>query len=291
MKKHYILPLAASVLVGALSFQKSGNFTVEKYFAKNGHKLNSAGAAGGKTGAPGEVSCISCHNGTALDGISENVLMVLDGATPVNSYVPGTTYTVALSMSSNPAKKGFQATALDGTNSMAGSFTASANTNVIGTTRKYANHKSTSNTSTTMAWGWSWTAPATNVGDVTFYVATNKANNDGNDTGDAIYLSQHVLTSTVGLEEETKEEANFAAGYSAANHSLALNFTTLSAGEMNLNILDMNGRSVFTYNLGNAQIGENNEKVALPEELKNGIYIVNFFVNNKAMSAKIMIQK
>lgn len=291
MKKIYILPLAASVLIGALSFQKSGNYKVEKYFAKNGHKLNSAGAAGGKTGAPGEVNCTSCHSGTALDGISENVLMVLDGATPVNSYVPGTTYTVALSMSSNPAKKGFQATALDGTNSMAGTFVASANTNVIGTTRKYANHKSTSNTSTTMAWGWSWTAPATNVGDVTFYVATNKANDNGFDTGDAIYLSQHVLTSTLGIEEQANEDANFSAGYSATNNSLSLNFTTLSAGEMNVNIMDMNGRSVFTYNLGNAQIGENKEKVVLPEDLKNGVYVVNFFVNNNAMSAKIMIQK
>jgi hypothetical protein len=48
---------------------------------------------------------------------------------------------------------------------------------------------------------------------------------------------------------------------------------------------------VITYNLGNAQIGENKEKVVLPEDLKNGIYVVNFFVNNKAMSTKIMIQK
>lgn len=291
MKKIYILPLTATVLLGALSFQRSGNFKVEKYFAKNGHLLNANGAPTGKTGAPGEVSCTSCHSGTALDGISENVLMVLDGATPVNSYTPGTTYTVALSMSSNPAKKGFQATVLDGTNTMAGSFVASTTTQISGTTRKYANHKSTSNTSAVMAWGWSWTAPVSDVGNVTFYVATNKANNNNTDTGDAIYLSQHVLTSNVGLIEQTQEDANFSAGYSSTNNSLKLNFSTLSAGEMSLNLIDMNGRSVFNYNLGNAMIGENKESVVLPEDLKNGIYVVNFFVNNKAMSAKIMIQK
>jgi hypothetical protein len=56
-------------------------------------------------------------------------------------------------------------------------------------------------------------------------------------------------------------------------------------------LVDLNGRSVFTYDMGNAQIGENKEKIVLPNDLKNGIYVVNMFVNNNAMSQKIMIQK
>ena len=291
MKKIYIFPFAAIVFVGAISFQQSNNFTVEKYLAKNGHKLHAAGEAAGKSGAPGEQNCTACHSGTALSGASENVLLVLNGATPTTSYVPGTSYTVALSMSSNPAKKGFQATALSASNAMAGTFAASANTQINGTTKKYANHTSASNTSTTMAWAWTWTAPSTDVGDVTFYVATNKANNNGGDSGDAIYLSQHVISSTLGVNEQEIAATNFSAGYASLTNSLALNFTTLSAGEMNLNLVDLSGKSVFTYNMGNAMIGENNEKIVLPADLKNGVYIVNFFVNNKAMSSKVMIQK
>jgi hypothetical protein len=53
----------------------------------------------------------------------------------------------------------------------------------------------------------------------------------------------------------------------------------------------MNGRSVFTYELGNAQIGKNTTSVKLPSDLKNGVYFVNVFVNNTPMSAKIQVQK
>lgn len=291
MKKRYILPLAACVIAGTFSFNESGISKVEKFILPNGHNINAGGASAGKTGAPGETNCTACHSGTAQNGSSENILTVLSGSTPVTSYTPGSSYTIALVMSSNPAKKGFQATVLNSSNQMAGTFVASSNTAINGTTKKYANHKSTSNTSATTAWGWTWTAPSSDDGDVTFYIATNKANGNNNDTGDAIYLSQHVITSNVGLIEQTQEESNFSAAYSPSNNMLILNFTTLSVGEMSINMMDLNGKSVFVYNLGNSQIGENKEKLVLPSDLKNGIYVVNFFVNNKAMSAKIMVQK
>ena len=81
---------------------------------------------------------------------------------------------------------------------MAGNFVAGANTQIktatiSGGQRKYATHKSSSNTSATQTWNWTWEAPATEQGAITFYVATNKANNNGNDNGDIIYLSQHVF--------------------------------------------------------------------------------------------------
>ncbi|MEY3237562.1 MAG: hypothetical protein RI883_1663 [Bacteroidota bacterium] len=296
MTKNYILSFSAIVILGAVSFQKSGDFKVEKYFAKNGHLKSGSGQLSARTGAPGEANCSSCHGPTISNlpnDVTENNLMLLSGVTPVTSYVPGTTYSVALNMTSNPAKKGFQATVLTSTNVMAGTFTGvTGNTSVFtASARDYANHTATSNTNTTTLWGWSWTAPATNVGDVTFYVATNKTNNSNTDAGDVIYLSQHVFSSTLGLVEQTENQSNFTVGYSPENNNAVFNFTTLSVGEMVLNLVDLNGRSVFRSDLGTAQIGQNNQSVALPSDLKNGIYIANFFVNNKVMSAKIMIQK
>ena len=41
---------------------------------------------------------------------------------------------------------------------------------------------------------FSWTAPATDVGPVTFYVAANAANNNGNNQGDQIYNTKVTLT-------------------------------------------------------------------------------------------------
>ncbi len=293
MKKNHILTLAALIIIGAVSFQKSGDVKIEKYFAKNGHTKHSAGEAGGKTGAPGEATCIACHTGTAQNGDTENNLTVLDGVTPVTSYVPGTTYSVTLIKTSNPVKKGFQSTVLSSANVMAGTFAGVAGSTGINSanSRFYANHTLASNSSTTTIWTWNWTAPATNVGDVTFYVASNSANGSSSSSGDIIYLSQHIIGSPLGLVDQTANESNFTIGYSPEKNSAVFSFTTLSVGEMVLNLVDMNGRSVFHSELGTAQIGQNNQSIALPSDLKNGIYIANFFVNNKAMSAKIMIQK
>lgn len=294
MKKNYILSISAVVLFGALSFNRSGNYQIEKFFAKNGHKLNAGGAGSGVTGAPGEGNCTNCHSGTTLAGTTENVLTVIDPMTltTVTTYIPSKTYSVALTMSSIPSKKGFQATALDPSNAMAGTFAAGTNTSISGTLKKYANHTSTSNTNTTTAWLWSWTAPATDVGNVKFYVATNKANDNNNQTGDQIYLSQHTLTPAgAGIGDDENTAANFKVGYSSDNNTLNFNYNSLVSGETSINIVDLNGRSVFASNLGNAVVGKNVESFKLPAEFKNGMYIANFFVNNNAMSAKFMVQR
>jgi hypothetical protein len=288
MKKTYIFPLFV-VAVAGLSLQNSTSLELAKYHASN--SKNGGGSAPGRTGAPGEGNCTDCHSGSVLDGANENVLFVVDGATSVTQYVPGSSYTISLAMSSNPAKKGFQATALDATGAMAGTFTAGTTTSVNGTTKKYANHKSTSNTNATPLWTWTWTAPATNVGNVTFYVASNKANNDGGTASDQIYLSQHTVTAQAGagLEEKTTALSGMKAAYDASNRSVVLNFASLSSGEMTMNFVDMNGRSVFKTQIGSALVGENTHKVQLPSDLKNGIYVVHLLVNNNAASAKVQI--
>ncbi|MEN9997453.1 MAG: hypothetical protein RI922_443 [Bacteroidota bacterium] len=288
MKKVIVFVSAALMLVIGMSVGSMESYTIEKY--NSGLHKNANGAPTGQTGAPGETNCTSCHAGSVQAGSTENSLIVAQGITPVSAYVPGVTYNVALQMTSSPAKKGFQATALTAASDMAGTFGAGSNTAITGTTRKYANHKSTSNTSATVAWLWTWTAPATDVGPVTFYVASNKANGNSTNSGDVIYLSTHVLNSTLGLEEEVNDLAsNFTAGYSPENKSIVLNFNSMSVGEMYLNLIDLNGKSVFVSNLGNSMIGQNKQTISVPSELKSGIYVVNFFVGNKAMTAKVMI--
>lgn len=288
MKKVIVFASAATMLIVGMSVGLNESYTIEKY--NGGLHKNANGSPVGQTGAPGETNCTSCHAGSVQAGATENSLIVAQGITPVSAYVPGATYNVALQMTSSPAKKGFQATALTAASDMAGTFGAGSNTAISGTTRKYANHKSTSNTSATVAWLWTWTAPATDVGPITFYVATNKANGNSTNSGDVIYLSTHVFNSTLGVEEAANDVAtNFTAGYSPENKSIVLNFNSMSVGEMYLNLIDLNGKSVFVSNLGNSMIGQNKQTISVPSELKSGIYVVNFFVGNKAMTAKVMI--
>jgi hypothetical protein len=254
--------------------------------------LNSGGVGPGKTGAPGEQNCTSCHNGSAQNGANENVLTISDGTAPVTQYIPGQSYTISLIMSSNPVKKGFQATALTTSNTMAGSFTGQAgNTSINGNAKKYANHTSASNTSTTApAWTWTWTAPALGTGDVTFYVASNAANNNGNDNGDVIYLSQHVIfeASSAGIEVVGFNN-NVKIGVDNESNNVTIGFDLNQMAKMAMNVVDLNGKSVFSKYGINGQIG-NNQIEFSTNDFNSGVYFVHFFIDNKPFSKKIIIR-
>jgi hypothetical protein len=288
MKTKFIPSLFVCLSLGIFAFRS------ELTHIKGFHKapVNNGGAAAGRTGAPGEQNCTACHAGSAQSGTNENVLTVLSGTTPVTQYTPGQQYTVTLGMTSNPSKKGFQATALTSANAMAGAFTGQAgNTAINGTTKKYANHTLSSNTSTTAPlWTWSWTAPAAGTGDVTFYVATNKTNNNNNDNGDVIYLSQHVFSeaSSAGIETITFNN-NVVIGADNESNKVTIVYDLNQMSKMAVNIVDINGKSVYNKNTINGQIGKNHFDVST-SDLKSGMYIVNFFIDNKPFSKKILVK-
>lgn len=253
--------------------------------------LQSGGTSAGTTGAPGEANCTNCHNGTAQDGSNENILQVLDGTTPVTSYIPGRQYAIKLTMASNPAKKGFQATALTTANNMAGTFTGiTGNTSINGSTRKYANHTNSSNTVNNAAsWNWNWTAPNAGTGKVTFYVASNKANNNNGTNGDAIYLSQHDFTEQQTTEiEEFEFNNNVVIGLDNESNKITFQFELNQLSKVSINIVDTNGKSVFNKKSIKTQIGNNHYDIST-HDFKSGMYIVNFFINNKAFSRKVSI--
>lgn len=292
MKKNYIsLPVAVAA-IGLFAFQSKESVSINNFVKSH---LQSGGGQAALTGAPGENNCTMCHVGGTLDGSTENVLTVLDGFTPVTSYVAGNSYTVSLQMNSDPVKKGFSATCLDGTLTMAGSFTGDGG---FGGTqdfasggRDYVSHMLTSNTNSQTFWAWTWDAPATDVGDVTFYVASNAANDNGANSGDMIYLSTHTINGTAGIEEGEQIDFAFEAGYSVDANTVVVDFNSVVSEEMFFNLVDLNGRSVFTYNPGTSIIGQNHEEIKLPASIENGIYVVNFFVGNAAMSQNVMVQK
>lgn len=288
--KKIILPLSMLSLTALLvAMQYDKDQTIETFHFK---PQNAGGAGTGKTGAPGEQNCTGCHSGTAQDGSNENNLTILDdGSTPVTTYIPGAQYTVNLAMNSNPVKKGFQATALSSTNVMAGGFTAQAgNTSINGTTRKYANHTSASNTNTSAPiWSWTWTAPATNVGDVTFYVASNKTNNNGNDNGDVIYLSQHTLSAQSSSSLQEQNTSKISIRFNSELNQVMADFSSLNVSKMSFNLTDLSGKSVFTSTLGFSQIGVNQQSIKLPSGLNSGVYMATFFIGNTPLSAKMYI--
>lgn len=291
IKHNYILLFALVLgmfLILSMSF--NAKETISSYVHKN---VNGAPVA--KTGAPGEsaLSCTQCHAGSINNGDNQNILEVSDGVSTVTEYIPGQTYTVSLSLATGNVKEGFQATVLDiATNTMAGSFpgTGLVGSKIISSGgRDYATHILSSTNEGNVSWDWDWIAPVTDVGPVKFYVASNKANGNGSTNGDQIFLSQHSFNSTVGLNENAETDWNFNVYFASSFETLNLQFASLVTENVFVKVTGMDGSTVLTKQLGLSGIGENSYKVELEKDFSEGIYVIQLFVGNKAMSKKVRL--
>jgi uncharacterized protein (TIGR03437 family) len=173
---------------------------------------NSSGPPVRHTAAPGDQaqSCAAagCHTGTALNGGGGSVTLTFEGG---NTYTPGQRKRVTVTISDpvNRVRYGFQATARLVSNlqgGQAGRFVnqtgllilcdndatrPSAGTCPSNAPVEFISHSNPLTSATTT---FEWEAPATNVGDVRFYVAGNAVNGNGNSTGDRVYTANVTLT-------------------------------------------------------------------------------------------------
>tara|TARA_B100000508_G_scaffold138385_1_gene134340 strand:+ start:20874 stop:21749 length:876 start_codon:yes stop_codon:yes gene_type:complete len=289
MKKNYLNVFGFLSILGGTLFLMSGtaNYSINGFHAT---KLNSSGAQSARTGAPGESSCTSCHAGTAQDGNNGINTLTLDGGG--TDYDPGVANSMTLTLTDAANKNGFQLVALDGNNEMAGSYTITDATNTQLTSntqlsRDYVTH--TSPGTGQSSWSFDWDAP-TGLGDVTFYVATNKTNSSSTSSGDVIYLSSHTFSNPqLSADEELVENDKIEVGYAPTDHALIIDFPVEISNMVSVNVLDLSGKSVYFNNEGDFEIGNYKEKVRLPESIEDGIYVVTLFIGNKPYSKKVMV--
>ncbi len=159
------------------------------------------------TGAPGDTTCAqaTCHIGTAVNNNGNRITLEFEGG---SNYRPGVRQRVTVLISEPAALYGFQLSARLGSNTrngQAGTFTPGTNQAVIcedGSIRRtscpatapleFVEHSAPSSVGT---FSFDWTPPATDVGEVRFYVAANAANGNGRaDNGDKIYTTSVTLT-------------------------------------------------------------------------------------------------
>ena len=166
------------------------------------------------TGAPGDSSsaCRSCHMGQNLNAGPGNVKIVLPNG---NFYTPGVKQHILVQISDPQQRRwGFQMTARLKSNQSTGqagdfsptdSFTqvicdnASPKPCPADALVQFIEHTSAgtrAGVSGGATFEFDWTPPATDSGNVVFYVAGNAANGDGNLTGDHIYTSSLEVTSS-----------------------------------------------------------------------------------------------
>lgn len=275
-------------LLGMLLIGAETKSSITKYHANS--MLYSGGAPSGRTGAPGEANCTACHNGSAQDGSGVNELILNDGGT---EYTAGETVPMTLTLTDDAIKNGFQLVALKTNDEMAGSFTITDNTNTKFVTssllnRDYVTH--TSNGTASNSWTFDWDAPIEG-GDVTFYVASNKTNNNGaSDSGDIIYLSQHTFNApdVSSVSKEVLDE-RLDILYSSQKNAIVADFEINKSANISFNVVGLDGKSVYFKNAQNYVPGAYSEMLKLPDNINNGIYITTLFIGNKPLSKKVFI--
>jgi hypothetical protein len=192
MKKMKIASILLFAGVSILGLTLSNNFVTTT-------KATISGPPAARTGAPGEANCTACHTLVGNTGTFT--------ITPPVNYTPGQTYQVVVRHTTTDSTRrrwGFELTALSPSNTMAGTLSViNANTKIISNaTKSYVEHTSAGSyggQTGGAVWTFNWTAPATDVGTVTFYAAGIQADNNGNEDLDQMYLTNAVSRPVVVL--------------------------------------------------------------------------------------------
>jgi len=257
----------------------------------------------GYTNSPGEANCTTsgCHTSFTYNTGTGSI-------TPSSSdmtgwiYTPGTTYNMSITIAkTSVALFGVDVEILDSTGANAGTInvtdaakTQTASVTVSGKSRKNLTHKLGGGTSSSGAatFNFSWTAPATDIGNVTMYFTGNASDNLNNKTGDYIYGSSQVFTPVVvpsGISEVSQLHG-LTINPQPISNTMTISFYSQSVEKMNANIFDLSGKLVYSLESKNAVIGENILSIAKPENLTSGIYFLQMSIGNSNTTTKLIIQ-
>ncbi|MBN4081814.1 T9SS type A sorting domain-containing protein [bacterium AH-315-C07] len=220
----------------------------------------STGAPPSSTGAPGEPTCAKsgCHTGAAVNSgtglISAEIL-----GNPI-SYTPGETYTIRISIDQeNIERFGYECASIaDNDEASAGTFliTDPARTQVLPGSNEFENreyatytYNGTAPTETNKGeWTFDWQAPDTDLGSITFYIATVAANNDATDKGDEVYTTQLNISSesTTFISQLQNQSSELICYPNPANRSVTIEFQARPSESLRLTIFDINGRILYS---------------------------------------------
>ena len=208
---------------------------------------------GGHTGAPGEVSCTGCHPGTANTGTAEIEWSIGDVG---GTYIPGTLYTGTVKIKRPGRDKyGFVCLALeDAGNLDLGGFglleTVRTRTYTDGP-RHYVSHTPCgADAIDSTEWSFTWQAPATNVGNITIYMADLVANHDHMTSGDETYTRTITLTpSALGIASIVADAKDIRVFPNPASDAVQLRVPTNGASLVRFALVDELQRTIRRWQI------------------------------------------
>ncbi len=287
--------LFGTLILGLVAFQYETNYEGKFISYHQLEKLNTSGGITSQTGAPGEQNCTGCHAGSVQDGNNGINLLTIDG-TSGNTFEAGEVLTMNLTLTDATSKNGFQLVVLDENNEMAGSFTITDSqrtqlrqNNQLG--RQYVTHTAAGTSSN--SWNFEWNTPE-EAGTYMFYLASNRTNANNGSSGDIVHLSNHTFIgegedNTTNVKSISKNDFSTSFNYLSELNQFKLEIENSELANITLNIIDIQGKSMFFRDLGTFTPGDHSEIIPIQETLNSGIYIATIFFNNRPVSHKFSV--
>jgi hypothetical protein len=255
---------------------------------------NSTGISA-RTGAPGETTCNACHTGNTVNDPSGSIQIATVPVMTNGQYVPGTTYSVALTITKpGQAKFGLCIVSLNSSNANAGSIIVT-NTNetqiLTSGGKNYLTHRNGGAVATdTKTFTFDWVAPAAGTGTVNVYYAGNATNNNGNTSGDFIYNNSVTLTElTTSIESLSRENLPAISLYpSPAAEQFNVEFANVPSQQTQIELFDINGKRIAE--LFNDQLSSSRLTFNRPAGLSAGVYFIRITNQEKQTTQKIYFQ-
>lgn len=247
---------------------------------------NSTGKTGA-SGAPGEVTCASCHSGGGAGSGSVTIAGDFTGA----EYISGQTYNMTVTIADAGVNTfGFNLVALKDDNTNAGSLTAGSGSQVLSgpLSRQNITHTSagTAGSGGQKAFDFTWTAPTDYTGQVTFYVAANAANGNGNANGDRVYTSTlQVSGAAVTSLSDHLSAHTLSVSPNPVIHGNVLHISAQSDIEQ-VSLIDISGRTMLRM-----PVTPGIHQIQVPTSgLQKGVYIIRTEAATGTQMKRVQIQ-
>ena len=256
--------------------------------------LSSNGKAG-KTNSPGETTCNSCHAGTINTGGGS---IVISSPTLMGwAYTPNQTYQINVTVSQMSIPLfGFGFEALDATGANAGTLvitnttetqikTATIATNVRNNVVDKTDAGLTPNSHT---YSFNWTAPATNIGDVTFYAAGCACDNTGGTSGDFTYTTSQVVAFATDIKNPMTDKLEFSIYPNPVSENATLKYQLKENSNVSFEFISITGKVIYESSSIDSSIGIHEYNLQL-NSIPTGLYFVNLYINGIKNTQKVFV--
>lgn len=246
------------------------------------------------TGSPFDgASCAQCHSGGATTPTVAVTAAPAFGSG--NTYVPGSTYTITVTVSGSYAKYGFNTEVLDSNSPSAVNDAGVCGPAVSSNCSRFTSstlptnytHNVPSGSAGSATFSFQWTAPAS--GPVYIYTAGLGVNNNGADNGDKVKTNSLVLSPTVGINAFATAKIKFAVYPNPAIDKVRISFYARQNSTVNIQLYDLEGNLVKELLQTTCAYGPQIMEVPLPEGLAHANYLLKLRVNNEEALQKLSV--